>query len=231
MTPRALGERCSPRRQTESGVGVGVGGEEVSRENANGDLTRGTVAGRMSRALLICASALLLLAGGSGCDAMAGVNNGTTGASNPLTREEHGAYFPIGSGSYHPTETCDDCHGGFDSFKQFTCMSCHAHDPTAAANRHTFITDYVGESSSCYSCHPNGRERPISIADHSAKYYPIDTGSHSALQCTDCHNWVTTSRPFQCISCHTDKDGTDTTHASVTAYRYNDYGCYGCHPQ
>jgi Zn finger protein HypA/HybF involved in hydrogenase expression len=174
-------------------------------------------------------------AASSGCDKMIFTNSNDDGAataSGALTREEHGMYFPIGSGSYHPTETCDDCHGGFDSFKQFTCMSCHAHAADVAAGRHTSIPEFQAESSACFKCHPNGREAPISVADHSAKYFPIDSGPHSSLQCTDCHTWTTTSRPFTCMGCHDhDQAPTDMIHASVTAYRYDSYGCYGCHPQ
>jgi Zn finger protein HypA/HybF involved in hydrogenase expression len=148
-----------------------------------------------------------------------------------LTREQHGVFFPIGNGSFHAAQTCDDCHGGFSSFKQFTCQSCHAHATDVAAGRHTFITGFQNDSTGCFTCHPNGRETAISVADHSAKYFAIDKGPHSALQCSDCHNWVTTSRPFLCNSCHThDQAPTDMAHVSITGYRYDSNGCFGCHP-
>jgi hypothetical protein len=179
-------------------------------------------------------SLVLLCTGALGCSKVLLDNSGTSdaaAASGALTRESHGMYFPIGSGSYHPTETCDDCHGGFTSFAQFTCQSCHAHQPDVAAGRHTSIAAFRNQSDACYSCHPNGRESTITVADHSAKYFPIDSGPHSTLQCSDCHTWTTTSRPFTCVSCHDhDQDPTATTHASITGYRYDSYGCYGCHP-
>jgi len=151
--------------------------------------------------------------------------------SNALTRETHGMYFPIGSGSYHPSETCDDCHGGFPSFAEFTCQSCHAHDQDAAAGRHMLITGYRFDAAACYKCHPNGREAMISVADHSAKYFPIDLGPHQPLACSDCHVWKTTSRPFTCQGCHAhDSDVLKPVHASVTGYRYDSNGCFGCHP-
>jgi hypothetical protein len=151
--------------------------------------------------------------------------------SDALTRETHGAHFPIGNGSYHVAQTCDDCHGGFSDFKQFTCVSCHPHDEAAAAARHVFITGYRWDSNACYTCHPNGREATISVVDHSAKYFPIDTGPHAALQCGDCHAWKTTSRPFTCQGCHAhDQDVLAPLHASITGYRYDSNGCFGCHP-
>ena len=42
---------------------------------------------------------------------------------------------------------------------------------------------------------------------------------------------TTTSRPFTCQSCHTHaEDVTATAHASITGYRYDSNGCFGCHP-
>src|SRR5215471_9754021 len=167
-----------------------------------------------------------LMAGGSGDDV-----SPDAAASGPLTRESHGMYFPIGSGSLHPTETCDDCHSGGATYKDFTCQSCHAHQPDVAATRHMFITDFKQDSNACYKCHPNGRESAITITDHSAKYFPIDVGPHAALDCSDCHTWTTTSRPFTCQGCHAhDQDPTATTHASITGYRYDSNACLGCHP-
>jgi hypothetical protein len=183
---------------------------------------------------LVCRWALLVaVAWGGGCNKLmdTGAAADAAAGSAALTRESHGMYFPIGSGSYHPTETCDDCHGGFSDFRQFTCQSCHAHEPDVATMRHTFVTGFMNVSSACYTCHPNGRESVISVADHSAKYFAIDSGPHSALQCSDCHTWVTTSRPFTCVSCHThDTDPTAAAHSAITGYRYDSNGCFGCHP-
>jgi Cytochrome c3 len=178
---------------------------------------------------------LLLLIATSGCNKVLynNISDGTDASptTGGLERESHGMFFPIGLGSYHVNQTCDDCHGGFDSFKQFTCQSCHAHAQDVAAMRHTSISDFQNDSSSCYKCHPNGRETKISVADHSAKYFAIATGPHAPLQCSDCHTWVTTSRPFTCQGCHDhDQAPTDTAHASITGYRYDSNGCYGCHP-
>ncbi len=190
---------------------------------------------RAARPMAHGAFSMALLTAALGCDKML-FNNSSSSAAPPssssaITRESHGSFFPIGSGSYHVNHTCDDCHGGFDSFKQFTCQSCHAHATDVAAGRHTFITDFQNDSAGCYRCHPNGRETAISNADHSAKYFAISKGPHSNLQCSDCHAWTTTSRPFSCVGCHDHaQDVTDKAHVSITGYRYDSYGCYGCHP-
>jgi hypothetical protein len=201
---------------------------EARRGQALPFTMRGATYGSMLWALLFLATV-----GAVGCAKVSGATDAsavTTATGEALTRESHGMYFPIGSGSYHFAQTCDDCHGGFASFKQFTCQSCHAHATDVAAMRHTFITGFQNESASCYTCHPNGRESTISVVDHSAKYFPIDQGPHAALQCSDCHTWVTTSRPFTCMGCHDHDQGvTDTAHASITGYRYDANGCFGCH--
>src|SRR5215467_10586192 len=93
--------------------------------------------------LSLCAA---LIAATIGCNKLVAAGSAEDvipdASTSALTRESHGMYFPIGLGSYHPTETCDDCHGGFSTYTQFTCMSCHAHETDVAAMRHTFITGF-----------------------------------------------------------------------------------------
>src|SRR6266851_2973197 len=79
---------------------------------------------------------------------------------NPAT---HDSFFPIAAGSKHalgsdsPAITCNSCHGGGNSFKQFDCLSCHQHsDQAALALGHRGKPQYAYASASCYSCHPRG---------------------------------------------------------------------------
>ena len=96
--------------------------------------------------------------------------------------------------------------------------------------RHVDITGFVYLSSACYSCHPTGGEAPISTGDHSAKYFPIETGSHAELACTDCHTDASTSKTFVCTTCHTAAESAKQ-HADTSGYAFTDAGCYGCHPR
>lgn len=225
MQRRIQGLRTATREQEREWVGTET---KVAKDQGLKARWSSCVRNAKHRALVVLA---LGLAGSvSGCVKVAD-SSPVGGATSALTREEHGMYFPIGLGSYHATQTCDDCHGGFSDFKQFTCQSCHAHDTAAAAGRHTFIVKFENNSAGCYNCHPNGREATITVADHSAKYFAIDAGPHAALKCTDCHVWTTTSRPFTCQGCHDhDMDVTAAKHPAITGYRYDSYGCYGCHP-
>jgi hypothetical protein len=219
------GERRASREREGGWVGSGT-----ERATDGGQPSRSTGRGASGNPGALVVLAFALVAGVGGCVKLAD-STAVGGATSALTREEHGMYFPIGLGSFHATQTCDDCHGGFSDFKQFTCQSCHPHDTAAAAGRHTFIVKFENNSAACYNCHPNGREAPITVADHSAKYFAIDAGPHAALQCADCHGWTTTSRPFTCQGCHAhDTDVLAAKHSAITGYRYDSNGCWGCHP-
>src|SRR5512138_1587284 len=105
----------------------------------------------------------LLLAATAGCDRFL-LSNPPPAAPpegsvvTPLTRERHVPYFPIDEGSAHTGTTCDSCHPAADSFKEFTCLSCHDHSPELASQRHEHVTGYQYDSAACVSCHPTGGE-------------------------------------------------------------------------
>ena len=69
---------------------------------------------------------------------------------------DHNA-FPIFNGE-HAGLSCQDCHPVPGSFRQFTCISCHEHSQREMNNEHARVRGYAYQSSSCYSCHPNGRQ-------------------------------------------------------------------------
>jgi hypothetical protein len=152
------------------------------------------------------------------------------GIATPVTRASHEVYFPIADGSNHAAQTCSDCHQSADSFADFTCISCHDHAPDLAATRHVHVTGFVYASSSCITCHPTGNEAAISAGDHSLKYFPINDAAHGSLQCSDCHQDLTTSKPFTCISCHDHSaDAEATNHVNVPGYVYGSSSCLSCH--
>lgn len=150
--------------------------------------------------------------------------------SAPLTRDAHQAYFPIGDGSKHASTLCSDCHQDSTSFESFTCQSCHAHQPDVAVMRHQYITGFQNVSNACMNCHPTGWEAPILPADHSLKYFPIQSGSHNDLLCSSCHTDRTTSKTFACVGCH-DQPSAAGQHPSVSGYAWTDAACYSCHAQ
>src|SRR5512143_3005050 len=116
----------------------------------------------VSRAPTFVAFALLLALGG-GC-------NYAPSMTVP-TRDTHGD-FPINTGA-HVDSDCNACHGGFPSFKQFTCVSCHEHSQELTDPVHTGVTDYTWSSTSCYDCHSDGTG---DMVNH-ASFFPIQAGS------------------------------------------------------
>ena len=149
----------------------------------------------------------------------------------PVNRERHIPYFPIDQGSAHTGEMCKSCHPSSESFAEFTCLSCHAHTPEAAAARHENVTGFSYDSAACLSCHPTGGEAPISVDDHSAKFFPIETGKHSSVGCADCHQDEDNRETFTCISCHPHApDVAAMRHVHITDFVYESKACLSCHP-
>lgn len=166
-----------------------------------------------------------------GCNDLAhNANAPASTGQGALTRESHNGYFPIESGKKHADTQCGECHEDPTSFSAFTCVSCHAHDQDAAIKRHEHITGFQWTSNACFNCHPRGWEAPILPADHSLKYFPIQSGSHNTLLCIDCHTDSSTAKTFVCTSCH-DQAAAAAQHSSVTDYAWSDAGCYRCHSQ
>lgn len=183
--------------------------------------------GRARAALL----ALVISVAATGCDGWQTADSAIVDPTPPpLNRESHGVFFPIGAGSFHVDLDCASCHEDSTSFQRFTCVSCHAHARDVAAQRHTFITGYTWDSAECRRCHPDGQEADISRADHSAKFFPIDRGSHATKACGECHPFKTTSKTFTCTTCHAPDEASRRAHTSIPEFKYSSFACYGCHP-
>ena len=145
-----------------------------------------------------------------------------TGGEAPISVHDHSAkFFPIETGK-HAALNCADCHQDADTSKTFTCISCHPHAPDVAAMRHVFITDFVYESKACLKCHPTGGDAAISVHDHSAKFFPIETGKHAGLSCESCHDNPADSSSITCLSCHAHSpDVAATRHENITGFVYS----------
>lgn len=62
--------------------------------------------------------------------------------------------FPITG--VHGGITCKECHPNQLNYREFTCLSCHAHDQDRMDRVHHNKGSYFYNSASCYRCHPNG---------------------------------------------------------------------------
>ncbi|MDA3906348.1 MAG: hypothetical protein PF484_09760 [Bacteroidales bacterium] len=78
-------------------------------------------------------------------------------AWEPSTFDHDGLYFPIYSGEHQGEwNSCTDCHTLTSNYALFSCIDCHEHNQTDMDDEHSDVNDYVFNSISCLSCHPNG---------------------------------------------------------------------------
>jgi hypothetical protein len=187
------------------------------------------------RALLL--AALASFGAGQGCDGLSpGSATEQPGAGQPgagaVTRQTHGAFFPIDMAA-HAMADCNSCHGGFPTFKMFSCVGCHEHQQAVADVQHAGLPDYRFDSNACLGCHPTGTAGAVARADHSARFFPIDMGTaHANGQCADCHTDPADRKQFSCVGCHVhDQAATEPRHGFVTGYRHESSACLMCHPQ
>ena len=134
----------------------------------------------------------------------------------------HNQYWPLQGA--HTTLDCTRCHDkGYDLPRD--CYGCHrsnyekTQDPKHVA---------AGFPTSCDSCHfATHVSWNQAVFNHR---FPIKSGKHSGLTCTDCH--VTANyREFACINCHEhNKADMDKEHREERGYSYNSPACYSCHP-
>lgn len=82
----------------------------------------------------------------------------TTKTWNTVKFKQHDSYFGIYSGKHNGTWTrCVECHTNNAGYKP-NCTSCHDHNKTKTDQQHRGVDDYVYNSASCVSCHPNSRK-------------------------------------------------------------------------
>ena len=147
------------------------------------------------------------------------------------TRDGHARFFPISASvsasapPAHASATCNDCHGGFDTFKQFTCLNCH--DQATTAGQHPGVPGYGYDSNSCYACHSDGT---VNFPGHDA-IFPVSAGTvHAGIMCSSCHTVAGDHTPATqgCTSCHGQAD-TAPLHSNVGGYTWTVAACLLCH--
>jgi hypothetical protein len=156
---------------------------------------------------------------------------------------EHGArYFPITAPGSHDQQSCDDCHGAFDTFRKFDCVTCHAGtagDATALAAAHAGEPDFpdladpdrATSSGRCYLCHSDGTAAGV---DHATRF-PIAAGSsHAVARCSQCHVDAANRKVLGCAGCHPHEQATAASQHSglvsgVEGYEFTSAKCVRCH--
>ncbi|MFO0581187.1 MAG: cytochrome c3 family protein [Anaeromyxobacter sp.] len=192
---------------------------------------------------LACAPALVLSA------AILGACNGSSGAPwlTMPSRDSHGAsYFPIAAATNHADVSCEQCHGTYDTFRKFDCVTCHAGTAAEAASLQAAHANEAGfpdlsaadrsvPSQACMLCHSDGTALGIDPAVHTQKYFPIGASSaHAALRCGECHANSADRTAITCAGCHGHEQAAmATAHTTVTAgangYEFTSAKCLRCH--
>lgn len=161
----------------------------------------------------------------------AGCTSSDTGLTElNITPDTH-TRFQISGTSSHASLTCNDCHGSFDTFKEYTCTDCHAHEQTVTDANHSSVADYSYVSTACYGCHPDGTASGV---DHAAIFLIGSGTKHEAAACADCHVDSTNRAVVDCTSASCHPEGTmDSAHSGVLSgadgYLWTTNDCLACH--
>ena len=147
---------------------------------------------------------------------------------SPATGSAHllGGIFPLAGG--HADLSCSRCHPGGDYASASTaCVSCHQADFEATTNPAHGV---LGLPTACDTCHVITGWQPATLGTYHT--FPLTTGKHRELTCTDCHLPDQLWRDFSCIDCHEhSRARMDDKHlGEVATYEYATSHCYRCHP-
>jgi hypothetical protein len=134
----------------------------------------------------------------------------------------HDRFWPLKG--MHRRQECLDCHAGGYTITS-ACVNCHLDD-----YNNTREPDHraAGFHTNCEVCHlDEARDWSQASFNHP---FPIISGDHGHLSCTDCHRGAD-YLDFSCIDCHEhEKSRMDNEHGDVAGYIYNSQACYACHP-
>lgn len=138
-------------------------------------------------------------------------------------------WFPITAGTPHGTASCDDCHGAFDTFARYDCISCHTGDhadEAALTTRHAGVADFRFASDACYGCHRSG----VGV-DHT-NLFPIAQAPHATAGCAECHLDPADRKVLGCAGCHDHEQAAmASAHAAVPDYAFESARCIRCHAE
>ena len=127
---------------------------------------------------------------------------------------------------------CKDCHNANSwlgaNFKHTGitngCVNCHQADYDNTTNPNHLS---AGFPTSCESCHSTNTWFGANF-NHT---FPINSGKHKSLDCSDCHQNPSNYMQFTCISCHEhNQSKMDDKHDEVNGYVWSSPSCYACHP-
>ena len=142
----------------------------------------------------------------SACSPHSEWDTGVTAANHP--------WFSVSAGSAHEFRRtiatgiidCESCHlAQAQTFADFTCITCHEHEPNLTQRLHLTVSGYAYQTQSCFACHRQGEKVAFdhggitgACAQCHAQGAPFDAlpANHMAItaDCGGCHstaNWKT----------------------------------------
>ncbi|MCA8970827.1 MAG: hypothetical protein KDC95_13620 [Planctomycetes bacterium] len=125
----------------------------------------------------------------------------------------------------HKTVNCTACHKN-NVYKGTPreCVDCHRADYDGTTNPNHSQLNY---SLVCTNCHSTTTWQGASFNHR----FPITSGAHKGLSCTECHKNPTSYTEFTCTDCHEhSQTRMDDKHKGVSNYAWTSAKCYQCHP-
>lgn len=131
--------------------------------------------------------------------------------------------------------SCEDCHASFSTWNGASfshvgitanCVGCHLGDYQASTDpRHSS----AGFAQTCESCHTS--TTTWDGARYNAHQFPIYSGAHRNMDCTQCHLSNTNYAAFSCTHCHEhNQSSMNSEHQGENGYSWQSSACYQCHP-
>lgn len=134
----------------------------------------------------------------------------------------HNDFYPLNGAHATIANQCALCHNGDYNNTPNTCAGCHLDNYNATTNpSHTAL----GYSTECASCHNETAWQPATF-DHNLTNFPL-TGSHTTVNCIECHANGYSGTPTACNACHqTDyNESVNPDHQSLNLST----DCISCH--
>ena len=149
----------------------------------------------------------------------------STTAWEPATFDHNTTAFSL-TGA-HRNLDCLTCHDTGYAGTPTDCYACHQSEYDGTTDPNHMASNFP---TTCASCHTTSRWLP-STWDHDP-LFPISSGAHKEISCTECHVVPSNYSAFECILCHEHtRAEMDPKHGEVDGYQWLSSECFRCHPR
>ncbi len=149
----------------------------------------------------------------------------STTAWSPAQFNHNTTAFPL-TGA-HTATACASCHTTGYNGTPTDCYACHQQDYAQTSNPGHAAASFP---TTCATCHTTTAWTPSSWSHETL--FPIKTGKHTNLSCTQCHVTTANYAAFECILCHEHNQANMADrHSGRSGYQWISSYCYNCHPR